>query len=145
MTSRPTERDDLDTLLDPLLQIAQDMVRKRGEFFPFGNVMKTDGEVALIAGYSGSERPPSQELIDLMVDGMRSQAASGDIRAAGVCYDVRVRSEDGTPTDAIAVALEHRAGDTVLVLMPYSKGRLTGVRFGDLTAAPGEHRVFDPQ
>lgn len=142
MGNRPPERDDLDALLNPLLPFAQDMLRKHGEFFPFGAVTKAGGEVELVAGYTGSEQPPSQELIDLMVGAMRSRAASGEINAAGICYDVRVWTEDGKTTDAIAVSLEHRAGDSVAVLMPYSKGRFTGLRFGDLTAGPGERRIF---
>ncbi len=104
--------------------------------------MRTDGEVELVAGYSGTERPPSQDLIDLMIDGLRSRAIQGEIRAAGICYDVRIRDSDGKPTDAIAVALEHRAGDSVSVLMPYSKGRFSGWQFGDLISTPGGRRIF---
>jgi hypothetical protein len=142
MGNRPPERDDLDALLNPLLPFAQDMLRKHGEFFPFGAVMKAGGEVELVAGYTGSEQPSSQELIDLMVSGMRSRAAAGEIKAAGICHDVRVRSEDGKTTDAIAVSLEHRAGVSIAVLMPYSKGRFTGLLFGDSTAGPSERRIF---
>ena len=71
-----------------------------------------------------------------MVAAMRDLAATGGIKAAGICSDVRIRSEDGKTSDAIAVSLEHRAGDSVAVLMPYSKGRFTGLRFGGLTAGP---------
>jgi hypothetical protein len=142
MAARPPARDDLDLLLDPLLRFAQDQLRKHGEFLPFRNVMRTDGEVRLVAGYTGSERPPSQDVIDTMVAGMRSRAAALEIRAAGICYDVRIRAEDGKPTDAVAVSLEHRAGDTVQLFMPYSKGRFTGLRFGELKAGPGERRIF---
>jgi hypothetical protein len=139
---RPPEREDLDALLDPLLGFAQDMLRKHGEFHPFGNAMTVDGQVELSAASTGSETPPAQELIDLMVAALRKRAAAGEIRAAGLCYDVRMRGSDGNATDAISVALEHVAGDTVLVLMPYSKGRLSGLRFGDLSAQPGERRIF---
>ena len=142
MTQRPPERDELETLLDPLLGFAQDMLRKHGEFFPFGNVMTSDGEVSLLGADSGSEHPPSQEVIDLLVGGLRVRAAAGEIKAAGICYDVRIRGADGKTTDAIAVALEHRAGDVVTVFVPYSKGRFTGMKFGELSAAPGERRVF---
>jgi hypothetical protein len=139
---RPPERDDLDVLLNPLLTFAQDMLRKNGEFHPFGNSMTIDGAVELSAAWTGSENPPAQELIDLIVAGLRRKAAARGIRAAGLCYDVRIRGSDGKATDAIAVALEHVAGDTVLVLMPYSKGRLSGVRFGELSSQPGERRIF---
>jgi hypothetical protein len=81
-------------------------------------------------------------MMDLLLAGMRAQAAAGQIRAAGLCYDVRIRDRDGNATDAIAVSLEHNAGDTVRVLMPYSKGRLRGFEFGDIAAERGERRVF---
>ena len=142
MTVRPPERDDLDALLDVLLRLAREHLRKRGEFYPFGSVMTADGEVRLVAGYTGAEHPPSQELIDVLVAGASKQAAAGEIRAVAICYDARMRIADGKATDAIAVSLEHAAGDTVLVHLPYSKGRLTGLRFGDLTASAGERRVF---
>ncbi len=58
------------------------------------------------------------------------------------CYDVRIRQPDGKASDAIAVGLEHRVGDTVTILLPSSKGRFGGIKSGELTATPGEHRVF---
>jgi hypothetical protein len=73
---------------------------------------------------------------------MRARAEAGEIKAAGICYDVRIRGDDGKATDAIAVALEHRAGDAATVFMPYSKGRLAGLTFGELSAGRGERRVF---
>jgi len=141
-TSRPAEREDLDALLDSLLRFAQETLRKYGEFYPFGNTMRNDGIIEMNAATTGSDRPASQELIELLISGMREKAAAREIRAAGLAYDVRVTGKDGKPTDAIAVALEHVAGDAAVVLMPYSKGRLSGLRFGDLSARPGERRVF---
>ena len=142
MTERPRGRDDLDTLLNSLLPFAKQQLGKRGEFYPFGNVMQVTGEVQLLAGYADTEHPPSQEVIDLLIEGMQQQAVAGEIRAAGLCFDSRIRLEDGSPTDAITVDLEHFGGDAVRAFVPYSKGRFTGYRFGDLIASPGAHRVF---
>jgi hypothetical protein len=142
LPERPPERDDLDALLDALLPFAHEMLSKRGGFYPFGAVMKADGEVTMVAAYTGTEHPDSIDLIDSMRSGMRSQAASGEIRAAGVCYDVKVRSEGGKPADSIAVDLEHQAGDTVQILMPYSKPRFGSYRFGELSASSGERHIF---
>ena len=142
MSQRPPERDELETLLDPLLDFAQDLLRKHGEFFPFGGTIDNDGQVALSAAHTGDERPPSQEVIDLLADGMRAQASAGQIRAAAICYDSRVTPEGGAKTDAIAVSLEHRDGDAVLVMLPYSKGRFTGLKFGQLVSVAPERRVF---
>lgn len=132
-------------LLDALLKFAQEMVRKRGGFLPFGNSMTASREIRAVMGYTGSEHPPAQELIDLMVEGMRADAAGGAIRAAGLCYEVTLRDESGSIGDAIGVSLEHRAGDSVEVRMPFTKSRLRGLRFGDLIAAPGAKRISDSE
>ena len=83
MSQRPPERDELDALLDPLLDFAQEMLRKMGEFLPFGGTMTNDGQVSLTAADTGEERPESQAVIELLVSGMRTQAAAGQIRAGG--------------------------------------------------------------
>jgi hypothetical protein len=143
MQERPPERAELDLFLDPLLDFAQDMLRRRGEFYPFGATIDADGQMALTAADTGDERPESQDVIDLLAGGMRAQAETGAIRASAICYDIRYRPEGGEVTDAIAVSLEHRAGDRALVVQPYSKGRFTGWKFGQLVALqPPEPRVF---
>lgn len=142
MSQRPPERDELDALLDPMLNFAQDLLRKRGEFYPFGGTISAEGELSLSAADTGDDHPPSQDVIDLLAGGMRAQAAAGHIRAAAICYDSRFAPEGGEKTDAIAVSLEHRDGDAVLVMQPYSKGRFTGFKFGQLVSVPPERRVF---
>jgi hypothetical protein len=114
MSQRPVERDDLDVLLDPLLRFAQHQLRTRDEYFPFGNWMRSDGAWSMVASTMPTEHPLSQEVIDELVTVMRERAAAGEIKAIGICYDVRTTGTDGKKTDAIAVALEHRAGDAVL-------------------------------
>jgi hypothetical protein len=141
--SRPPERDDLDALVGPLIAFAQQQLEKVGAFFPFGCTMSTDGHIAMVAADTGSEHPASLEVIELMAAGMRSHAAQGTIKASGICYDIKWQPEGGQVTDAIAMSLEHRDRDRVLVVMPYSKSRFSGWKFGDLAAmAPGEPRVF---
>jgi hypothetical protein len=141
--SRPPERDDLDALLDPLIGFAQGQLQKVGEFYPFGCTMSNDGQIAMSGADTGDEHPQSQEVIDLLAAGMRAQAESGTIRAAGICYDTRLRLPDGASTEAIAMSLEHALGDRVLVVMPYSKGRFSGWKFGDIAALePPPARVF---
>jgi hypothetical protein len=145
MSQRPPERDELDALLDPLLNFAQEMLRTKGEFLPFGATMTNEGQVSLTAADTGEERPESQVVIELLASGMRTQANAGHIRAAGICYDSRFTPGGGEKTDAIAVSLEHRQGDAALVMLPYSKGRFSGLKFGQLVAmAPDERRVFPP-
>ena len=124
---------DLDELLNALVPFAQQMLSKHGEFFPFGATMTTNGELTADAAYDGDEQPPSEQLIDLLTQGFRQQAASGQIRAAGICYDVRIIPPGQTEkTDAICLALEHQTGEAANLYLPYKKGLLGRYKYGEL-------------
>ncbi len=143
MTQRPPERAELDALLDPMLGFAEKMLRERGEFYPFAVTMDQAGQIALVGGMTDSEHPDSRSVIELLAGGLRANAQQGAIRAAGICWDSLFTGPDGKKTDAIAMSLEHEAGDAAMVSRPYAKGRFGGWKFGDLVAtAPGERRIF---
>ncbi len=133
-------RADMDALLDALMRFAQEMLDKHGEFYPFAAVVTNDGDLQMVSAYSETEHPPSQELIDLLHARLRDQARGGEIRAAGVCVDVRVRSPHDT--DAIQASLEHRDADPVNVFLPYRKRRLGDYDYGELFATAADRRVF---
>jgi hypothetical protein len=95
------------------------------------------------ASYTGDDRPPSQELIDSLAGTYAQRASTGDIRAAAICADVRVVPPGtATKTDAISVALEHTSGEAVTVFLPYSKGWLGRVRYGNLFASERSKQFF---
>jgi hypothetical protein len=52
--------------------------------------MKANGEIVYIAGYDGLERPPSDDIIDLLTESFRSDAVSSEYNATALVYDVRV-------------------------------------------------------
>src|SRR5262249_56366350 len=96
---------DLDELLNALLPFAQQMLSKHGEFFPFGSAMSVDGKIEAHAASDGSEKPPSQQLIDLLTQSFRQQSSSGQIRAAAICYDVRtIPPGQSETTDPLSVS-----------------------------------------
>ena len=141
MIEPTAERRDMDALLDQLLAFARDMLRKQGAVYPFGAVTRSDGRMRLVAS-SGGATDSNDELMTMVVDGMRQQALTGEIRAAGVCYEVHVPTDDGSLADAIAVSLEDDTGENALVFMPYTRGRHSGVKFDEITVSPGEPRIF---
>src|SRR5262245_56902618 len=136
-------RPDLDELLNALFPFAQQMLQKRGAFYPFGASMGIDGQVVSVAGYSGTEHPEAQEMIDFLTVSLRQEAASGQIKAAGICIDARTIPPGQTEkTDAILARLEHRDGEAIEVLLPYRKGLLGKVKYGEIFATAGTPRVF---
>jgi hypothetical protein len=130
----------MDSLLDALITFAQQTLEKYGEFYPFAAAITSGGELQMVGGETGDERPASQEVLDTLYAGLGDQARRGEIRASGVCFDVRLRGAD--TDDAIQVSLEHSEGDPANVYLPYKRRRLRRLEYGELFATPGDRRVF---
>jgi hypothetical protein len=136
-------RPDLDSLLNALLPFAKRMLAKHGEFFPFGAALSREGEVRLVQPWVGSEHPPSADVLDVLRAGLRDRALNSKIRAAGICVDARVQPEGSAEkTDAIQVILEHSDGEAIDVFLPYRRGLLGKLHFGDIFATRGAATVF---
>jgi hypothetical protein len=139
----PTPRDEMDSLLDMLLPFAQQQLEKHGEFFPFAASIDSSGTPAMVAVDLGDEHPASTDVIDSLYEALARSAASGEIRAGGLCADVRITPpESGDQTNAIRTSIEHAEGDPVEVFMPYAKTRMRAFQFGDLFAQAGTPRIF---
>jgi len=135
-------KDEAQQLMDSVLPFAEQMLNKHGEFVPYGGVMKSNGEIISVAGTDGEEQPKSTDIIQILQDGFRNEAENGNYKATAIVYDVRVRSpETGDPSDAIAIALDHKSGYSVVVLLPYTleNGQL---EYGQISAQAGENSVF---
>jgi hypothetical protein len=97
--------------------------------------MATDGETRWVGVDAGEEFPEGQLLVDTMTEMFKKQAASGEIRAAAICYDsLVIPPGKKTKTDAIAFNLEHRLGDSISVFVPYVKGNDGDVEYRELFA-----------
>lgn len=129
-------QDDLDDLLNAALPFAQQMLEKNGEFYPYGVGVHLDGEVAMLAGWTGDEHPPSNEVLSVLVDGARQQ--SGDLRAVALVADVLAGGGA-----AIRVELEHREGPVMAILVAYKKRRFgRGVEYGEMSAGVAQPQVW---
>jgi hypothetical protein len=136
---------DLEELMNFLIPFAQQMLAKSGEFFPFAAAMKQDGTIAQIMSYDGNEQPVSDDLIAILMDGFREDASKGELRATGICYDVRVAFGSSTnKTDAICVWLEHSDGEAKIIYLPYHKDSFGALEYGDLKMTLAEKKVFSP-
>ena len=138
-------RADLDPLLAEGIRAARFLLDKNGEFFPFGVVLAKDGTHKHVQGWTGEERPPSDDILKLLVAGFRSEAAVGSLRATALVADVRVaRAAGERKTDAIRVTLEHEDGTAVECFLPYRKSWLKGITYGEVFASSAQRAVFPP-
>lgn len=135
--------DDLDQLLSALIPFAQEQLDKHGEFFPFGGVMKPDGEMGLVA--RGDDGPDeSDDMRNQLMLGLRHEVSDGKARAAAVCADMTFRYEGEEATDArdaIGVHLEC-PGEAVMVYLPYSKAEDGSYEYGDLVGSAQPAVIF---
>jgi hypothetical protein len=124
----PEAKAECEALLNEAMPFAEKMLREHGEFYPYGYQMNPAGDVKLVAGHTGTDHPKSQVIIDLLVEGFKQDAAANKVKATALVYDMLVVPPGtSTKTDAIAVALDHRANYSVIVIFPYTlaHGNLT--------------------
>jgi hypothetical protein len=128
---------DLDGLLNALLPFAQQELEKLGEFFPFGAIVTVDGETKLLGADSmREERPESASIISMLLGD--AQNTRDELRAVGICSDVRAND-----SDAIRVDLEHSEGAVMAVLLPYARKRFgRGIEYAALQAGVATKRVW---
>ncbi len=131
-------KEECQAIVDAFLPLARKLLTEQGEFFPYGAAMKPDGEIVLVAAHDGREQPPSKGLIALLKRSFANSARTGEYKATAIFYDVRV-GEDRK--DAVAVALDHREGYSVIAFFPYEIANGTLIN-GTATAQKGAGGIF---
>jgi hypothetical protein len=132
-------KEELQALSSPLFGFAEQQVRKRGAFLPFGAALERSGEVTLHAATDGDEVTSSSELLPILHDGLRSAVGQRDSSAVAVCEWVKITPEGGEQTDAVKVLVEHERGLTIAFYVPCRRRALLGWRFDAMfvkSAAP---------
>ncbi|GAB1509644.1 hypothetical protein [Actinophytocola sp. KF-1] len=130
-------QSDLDRLLNTVLPFADEMLRRHGEFYPYGAAITRDGEEQVFAADPGeAEDPNPSEVLTSLVQGMSEEI--NDLRAAALVSDVT-----SGKTDAVMVHLEHADSMAITVVLPY---RLNGpddeVEYDDMAATPAEALIW---
>jgi hypothetical protein len=111
---------DVQRLVDSALPFAEQMLRQYQEFHPFGAHIGNDGRIGNDGAYDGDEHPNPADLIELLERSYREDATRKGLRACVILYDVRVVPPGKKEKqDAIAAAVDHRAGLSLVVVYPY--------------------------
>ena len=150
MTDEEQIRDDANDVLNASVSYAKRMLRRYGEFGPFGFAMNLDGDVKMQPVAQQNMPADPAMLLDLLQQQLAERAGKGKLRAAASASNVTMikPSEEGY-ADAIMVDIEHESGYCVKAFVPY---RVTGgqffgffpriVRFGAIRTQEGIARLF---
>jgi hypothetical protein len=143
-------REDASDVLNACVSYAKRMLRRYGQFGPFGYRMNLDGDVALEAVAQHEMPPEPALLLELLYQQLGERSKKGLLLAAGTASNVTMSkaSNEGF-TDAVMIEIEHQAGYSVQAFVPYkiTGGQLHGVfprvvRFGKLRTQEGTPRLF---
>lgn len=136
-TASASAQEDLDGLLNLVLPLAQELLGKNGQFYPFAASVSAGGEAAVTATDPDlGDHPHPEQVLAGVYDAARATAAEN--RAAAFVTDVLVNG-----SDAVQVELEHRDGIALVVVVPYTPGTYKRFpKFGRLSVSQGESKVW---
>jgi hypothetical protein len=137
----PEAKEDYNALLNALMPFAEEMLKKHGEFFPFGAAVNAAGEVAAHAADTGEEMPASEAVIAMLTKGFQDEVRAEKLRSTGICYDGRI-VQDSKKVDAVIMSLEHVSGNASKACVPYSKGIFGKYRFAEMIVSLEEQKIF---
>jgi len=125
-------KPDIGAIADPLFDLSETFLRKRGNFLPHGAVLTEQGEIKLVAAAPDTKNDftNSIEILPVLHDGLRLEVKKNAIRALGVAENVTVAPEGKRSTQAVKVLFEHRRGLTVALYLPFEKKLFRGYVFG---------------
>ena len=140
-----TPKEESESLMDEMLPFAKHLLGSYGEFPPFGGLIKTDEQIILLGAGAAAEFPLRRDLVNVLSDGFRQRALTGEIRAAAIVAQVTVplsgKGEKPENTDAVRISLDHHEGYAVHVFFPYRKDGAR-VTFAKPFASPGTSFAF---
>jgi hypothetical protein len=97
----------------------------------------------MISGDTGSETPSPEQVIELLVKGLRSSVEENQYRVTALCYDATMTiPNSGVKSDAICVEFEDKDDKPIKVFVPYRKSLVGSVKLGEVVATQGDGRIF---
>jgi hypothetical protein len=138
-------KQESEKLMRAVLPLAEKMLRRYGEFYPYGGYMKLDGTIVDVgAGDPDIEHPKSKDLIYILRSSFREMASANQCRAVAVVFNVAVSLPDSNrKSDAIQVCVEHADGYSAEVFFPYQMiGR--EIVCEKTFAQAAKHDIFGP-
>ncbi len=146
MASTTQPKADCEIVMNSGLPLAEEILKRHGEFLPFGAAMRPNGEIIILGAYDGRAVPGLADLFTELIGSLQDTFIAGARRreyiATALFYDVRVTlASSSERTDAVAVSLNHRDGYSVIVLLPYAIED-GNVVYDSPLAQPGDADIF---
>ena len=111
------DADYLQAFVVPLVKL---QLERQGHFLPLGAALKQTDKFVLMPSSAADTSLMPADIIKLLQEALVQGAADGEYKATALVYDATAPLPvSGKPSDAIAVALDHRDGYSVITVLPY--------------------------
>ena len=148
--SEKQSRDDANELLNAAVNYARRMLRKYGEFGPFGFSLDQQRELVNETVPRKDLPPEPAMLLQLLQNQFVERADKKEIIAAATAANVTLaKTSDEGFSDALLIEIEHQNGYCIKAFVPYTiaGGQLRGllprvIRFGSVQVQNGVARWF---
>jgi hypothetical protein len=136
-------KQESERLMNAMLPLAEKMLRRYGEFHPYGGYMKLDGTIVDVGAEDpDTDHPKSKDLIYVLRSSFREMANTNQCKAVAVVFDVAVNLPNSNrKSDAIQICVDHADGYSAEVFFPYQIVN-NEVVYGETFAQEGSHDIF---
>jgi len=115
---------------------AADLLMETGELFPFGASMDASGRTSHREYEIDLKKIPSNgEIIENLLAVFEEEFKAGELKAYSLVYEVRIKLDENTTTDAFAIDIKHRESEEIPVFYyPFTIEENENVVFGETFA-----------
>ena len=112
---------------------AADLLMETGELFPFGATMDSSGRTSHREYEIDLKKIPSNgEMIEKLLATFEEEYQNEELKAYALVYEVRIKLDENTTTDAIAIDIKHRESEEIPVFYyPFTIDENENVEFGE--------------
>jgi hypothetical protein len=138
-----TPKEESEKLVNALLPVAVAMLKRYGEFYPYGGYIRPNGAIVHVgASDPDTDRPTSRDLLFILQTSFGEIARTSEYSAVAVVFQVDVTIPGSNhKSDAVQFCVEHSAGYSVEIFFPYELAE-GEVIYGDTFAQQGRRDVF---
>lgn len=125
------EIDVLDRILAYVVKLAKFHLEKRGEFFPFGVILRNDDELQSFNFYEGEDRPDPKEYLNQLEEILKTSFEKYDYNSFGIGVNAAINI-NGNAHDAILIKLNFEGRGYENSYLPYEILEDKTVKYYDL-------------
>jgi len=111
---------------------AENFLNEAGEFYPFGAVIDTKGDLKPVGIYFGEEYPDAGEVIDKLGIALYEGLEKGNYKIVGMGIDVYLPGEEDKKRTAIEIRIMDIKGLIAKFWLPYQLNQFNKVEFEEL-------------